>query len=87
MSERGALPKEAHTNCMSSAKQSVLKTCLQVTLYGHNRLSLWKYVYAQIHVYMQLQLMKYEGRELEGECEGGIWEGLEGGKRRNVVKI
>jgi hypothetical protein len=31
--------------------------------------------------------MKYEGRELEGECEGGIWEGLEGGKRRNVVKI
>lgn len=33
-----AVSKEEHTNCLSSTKQSALKTCIQITLHGLGRL-------------------------------------------------
>ena len=38
-------------NCFSSAQGSALKTYMQVSLYGLNRLYLGTYMY--IHIYMQ----------------------------------
>lgn len=64
-----ALPRERHTYWLSSAKRSAQKIYTEVTLYGFSRLYLGMYMFIQIHILMQKQLMK-KGHEFEGEWEG-----------------
>lgn len=51
--ERSFCPVEEYINCLSSAKQSVLKTYIQLTLYGLHRLALQiTYLYVYTNTYM-----------------------------------
>jgi hypothetical protein len=48
--------KGEYTNWLCSAKQSALKTYMQVTSYGLCRLYLGIYVYIQIYIYIYIYI-------------------------------
>lgn len=57
------LPREEHSNGLSSVKWSALKTCIQVTLYGLNRL--YSGIYTYVYVYMHTDTYLCAIREIK----------------------
>lgn len=69
------LSREEHTNWMSSAKESALKTYTQVTVYRGNRY-IWEYICVCVHVYnAHIHAISAEERDHDFD---GEWRGVHG---------